>query len=109
MAEPIASIRNRCWEGCPFGGYFSTQSSTLPAAMKTGNLTVRPFSIVTKIIYDKDTKKAKGVEVLDAETNKTYEYLSKNCFCMCICIKLYLGINEFCYRYMAGWFGQQQR
>src|SRR5882724_780425 len=62
-------FRNRCWEGCPFGGYFSTQSSTLPAARATGNLTVRPFSIVTKIIYDKDTKKAKGVEVLDGENN----------------------------------------
>jgi len=72
--------RNKCWLGCPFGGYFSTQSSTLPAAMKTGNLTLRPFSIVTKIIYDKDTKKAKGVEVLDAETNKTYEYYSKIVF-----------------------------
>jgi choline dehydrogenase-like flavoprotein len=73
-------FRNRCWEGCPFGGYFSTQSSTLPAAMKTGNLTVRPFSIVTKIVYDKDSKKAKGVEVLDAETNKTCEYNSKIVF-----------------------------
>jgi choline dehydrogenase-like flavoprotein len=73
-------FRNRCWEGCPFGGYFSTQSSTLPAAMATGKLTVRPFSIVTKIIYDKDTQKAKGVEVLDAETNKTVEYFSKIVF-----------------------------
>ncbi|MEO8111585.1 MAG: GMC family oxidoreductase [Ginsengibacter sp.] len=73
-------FRNRCWEGCPFGGYFSTQSSTLPAATATGNLTVRPFSIVTRILYDKDTQKAKGVEVLDAETNKTYEYYSKIVF-----------------------------
>lgn len=73
-------FRDRCWEGCPFGGYFSTQSSTLPAAKATGNLTVRPWSIVTKIIYDKDSKKAKGVEVLDAETNKTYEYFSKIVF-----------------------------
>jgi len=72
--------RNKCWLGCPFGAYFSTQSATLPAAMKTGNLTLRPMSIVTKIIYDKDTKKAKGVEVLDAETNKTYEYFSKIVF-----------------------------
>ena len=72
--------RNRCWEGCPFGAYFSTQSSTLPAAMKTGNLTVRPFSIVTKIIYDKNTQKATGVEVLDAETNQTYEYHAKIVF-----------------------------
>ena len=72
--------RNKCWLGCPFGGYFSTQSSTLPAAMKTGNLTVRPFSIVTELIYDKDTKKAKGVRVLDAETNQTYEYFAKIVF-----------------------------
>src|SRR5580704_6157165 len=73
-------FRNRCWEGCPFGGYFSTQSSTLPAAVATGKLTVRPYSIVTRILYDKDTKKAKGVEVLDAETNKTYTFFSKIVF-----------------------------
>lgn len=72
--------RNKCWFGCPFGGYFSTQSATLPAAMATGNLTLRPWSIVTKILYDKDTKKATGVEVLDAETNKTYEYKAKIIF-----------------------------
>ncbi|MCU0405085.1 MAG: GMC family oxidoreductase [Chitinophagaceae bacterium] len=72
--------RNKCWLGCPFGAYFSTQSATLPAAMATGNLTLRPFSIVTKIIYDKDTQKAKGVEVLDAETNQTYEYYAKIVF-----------------------------
>lgn len=67
-------FRNKCSLGCPFGAYFSTQSSTLPAAQATGNLTLRPHSIVTKVLYDKDKKKATGVEVLDAETNKTYEY-----------------------------------
>lgn len=72
--------RNKCHLGCPYGGYFSTQSSTLPAAMKTGNLTLRPWSIVTRILYDKDKKRATGVEVLDAETNKTYEYRSKVVF-----------------------------
>ena len=72
--------RNKCWLGCPFGAYFSTQSSTLPAAMNTGKLTVRPWSIVTKILYDKDTKKAKGVEIIDAETNKTYQYFAKIIF-----------------------------
>jgi choline dehydrogenase-like flavoprotein len=72
--------RNKCWLGCPFGAYFSTQSSTLPAAVKTGNLTLRPFSIVTKILYDKNTKKATGVEILDAETNQTYEYKAKVVF-----------------------------
>ena len=80
QARTNCQYRNKCWLGCPFGGYFSTQSSTLPAAMKTGNLTLRPFSIVTEIIYDKDTKKAKGVRVLDAETNKTYDYFSKIVF-----------------------------
>ncbi|MBX2841045.1 MAG: GMC family oxidoreductase [Flammeovirgaceae bacterium] len=72
--------RNKCSLGCPFGGYFSTQSSTLPAATKTGNLTLRPYSIVTQIMYDKDTKKATGVEVLDAETNQTYVYKAKVIF-----------------------------
>ncbi len=73
-------FRNRCWEGCPFGGYFSTQSSTLPAARATGKLTERPYSIVTRIIYDKDRKKATGVEIIDAETNKTYVYNAKIIF-----------------------------
>jgi len=72
--------RNKCWLGCPYGGYFSTQSSTLPAAMKTGNLTLRPDSIVTQVLYDRDTQRATGVEVLDAETNKTYTYTSKIVF-----------------------------
>ena len=78
--RPGCQFRNKCWLGCPFGGYFSTQSSTLPAAMKTGNLTLRPWSIVTKILYDKDSKKATGVEVLDAETNQTTEYKAKIVF-----------------------------
>ncbi len=72
--------RNKCWRGCPFGAYFSTQSATLPAAMKTGNLTLRPFSIVSKVLYDKDSKKATGVEVVDATDNKTYEFKSKIVF-----------------------------
>ena len=72
--------RDRCWRGCPFGGYFSTQSATLPAARKTGNLTMENNKIVTKLIYDKNTKKATGVEVLDAETNKTYTYTAKIIF-----------------------------
>ena len=85
ITQPLQSrtncqYRNKCWLGCPFGAYFSTQSSTLPAAVATGNLTLRPFSIVTKILYDKDTKKAKGVEVLDAETKQTYEYFAKVIF-----------------------------
>ncbi len=80
LGRANCQLRNRCWRGCPFGAYFSTQSSTLPAAMKTGNLTLRPFSIVKEVLYDKDSKKAIGVEVLDAETNKTYEYKAKIIF-----------------------------
>jgi choline dehydrogenase-like flavoprotein len=72
--------RNRCWRGCPFGAYFSTQSATLPAALKTGNLTLEANKIVTRLLYDKDKKRATGVEVIDAETNKTYEYKSKIVF-----------------------------
>lgn len=73
-------FRNKCWLGCPYGAYFSTQSSTLPAAVKTGNLTLRPWSIVTKVLYDKDKKRATGVEVLDAENNKTYTYNARIIF-----------------------------
>jgi choline dehydrogenase-like flavoprotein len=72
--------RNRCWRGCPFGAYFSTQSATLPAAMKTGKLALRPFSLVSKILYDKDKKKATGVEIVDTTDNKTYEFKSKIIF-----------------------------
>lgn len=72
--------RDRCWRGCPYGAYFSTQSATLPAAMKTGNLTLETNKIVLKVLYDKNTKKATGVEVLDTITNKTIEYKSKIVF-----------------------------
>ncbi len=78
--RPGCQFRNRCWEGCPFGGYFSTQSSTYPAALKTGNLTVRPYSLVKQVLYDKDKKKATGVEILDTENNQTYQYTSKIVF-----------------------------
>src|SRR5690606_40953619 len=73
---------SRDWSSdvCSSDLYFSTQSSTMPAAMATGNLTVRPWSIVTQVLYDKDTRKATGVEVLDAENNQTYVYKSKIVF-----------------------------
>lgn len=72
--------RNRCHEGCPFGGYFSSNSATLPAAAKTGNLTLRPYSIVMEVIYDKDSNRAKGVRIIDAETMKTEEFYAKIVF-----------------------------
>jgi len=72
--------RNRCWRGCSFGAFFSTQSATLPAAMATGNLTLRPWSIVNRLIYDKDAKRATGVEIIDAETNEVIDYKAKIIF-----------------------------
>jgi choline dehydrogenase-like flavoprotein len=66
--------RNLCHRGCPFGAYFSTQSSTLPAAAKTGNLTIKTGAVVNRIIYDEKKQKATGVEVIDRETLKTYVY-----------------------------------
>ncbi len=72
--------RNKCDLGCPFGAYFSTQSSTLPAAVRTGNLTLRPLSIVTRILFDRDRRRATGVEVLDTETRQTTEFRSKVVF-----------------------------
>ncbi len=72
--------RNACWLGCPFGGYFSTQSSTLPAAMATGRLTLKPFAIVTEVLYDRDKKRATGVRVLDAVTEQTTDYSARVVF-----------------------------
>ncbi len=68
--------RNLCMRGCPLGGYFSSVSSTLPWAKKTGNLTVRPHSVVHSIIYDEQKQKATGVKVIDALTNEAKEYFS---------------------------------
>jgi len=72
--------RNRCVRGCPFGAYFSSVSSTLPAAERTGNMTLRPNSIVHEVMYDPDTKKATGVKVIDNETKETYEFKAKVIF-----------------------------
>lgn len=72
--------RNRCGRGCPFGGYFSSNSSTLPYAEATGNLTIRPDSVVSEVIYDPKTQKAKGVRVVDALTKEAIEFNSKIVF-----------------------------
>jgi len=66
--------RNRCIRGCTFGAYFSSNSSTLPAAEQTSNMTLRPYSIVSEIIYDEKSKKASGVKVIDTETKKVMEF-----------------------------------
>ena len=72
--------RNACWLGCPYGGYFSTQSSTLPAAVKTGRLTLKAFAIATEVLYDKNAKRATGVRVLDAVSDQQTDYKAKVVF-----------------------------
>ena len=72
--------RDRCSRGCPFGGYFSSNSATLPAAARTGNLTLRPNSVVHSIIYDEQTDRATGVRVIDAETKTITEYFARVIF-----------------------------
>jgi choline dehydrogenase-like flavoprotein len=73
--------RNRCIRGCPFGAYFSSNAATLPAAYATGNLTLRPFSIVNQLLLDKDKNRAVGVQVVDAESNHVIEFYAKIIFC----------------------------
>ena len=72
--------RSMCERGCPFGGYFSANSSTIPWAQKTGNLTLQTNAVVHSIIYDDATQKASGVRVIDAITNKATEYYAKIIF-----------------------------
>lgn len=76
----VCQSRNLCDRGCPYGAYFSSNSSTLPAAMKTGNMTLRPHSIVHSVIYDEARGKAVGVRVLDAETKEELEFYAKIIF-----------------------------
>lgn len=72
--------RNLCMRGCPLGGYFSSNSSTLPWAAKTGNLTIRPHSVVHSIIYDEQKQKAIGVRVIDGITKEATEYFANIIF-----------------------------
>ncbi|MDB4902401.1 MAG: family oxidoreductase [Mucilaginibacter sp.] len=72
--------RDLCMRGCPFGGYFSSVSSTLPWAKRTGNLTVRPFSVVHSIIYDEKLGKATGVRIIDANTKAVTDYYARIIF-----------------------------
>ena len=76
----VCQARNLCQRGCPFGAYFSTNSSTLPAAFETGNLTLRPYSLVNRVIYDEQLQRATGVEVLDTQTKQTEVFHAKIIF-----------------------------
>ena len=96
-------FRNRCMRGCPFGAYFSSNSSTLPAAEATGNMTMRPNSIVHEVIYDDVTKKATGVRVIDAETNETFEFKAKVIFlCASSIASTYILMNSKSERFPNG-------
>jgi choline dehydrogenase-like flavoprotein len=68
--------RTLCQRGCPFGGYFNANSTTIPWAQKTGNLTLRPFSVVHSVIFDEKKNKATGVRVIDAQTKEATEYFA---------------------------------
>ncbi len=73
-------VRNRCMRGCPYGGYFSSITSTLPAGVASGNLTIITDEIVHEVIYDEASKKAKGVRVINQHTKETKEFYAKVVF-----------------------------
>ncbi|HVZ25789.1 MAG TPA: GMC family oxidoreductase, partial [Sediminibacterium sp.] len=85
LTEPVhgrtqCQLRNLCHRGCPFGAYFSTNASTLPAAIATGNLTIRPHSLVVQVMYDEVHHRASGVEIIDTETKLTEQYFAQVVF-----------------------------
>ena len=78
--------RSLCERGCPYGAYFSANASTLPWAMKSGNMTLRPFSVVHSIIYDDKKGKATGVRVVDTNTKEMTEYFARVIFVNAACL-----------------------
>ncbi|HEU5135813.1 MAG TPA: GMC family oxidoreductase [Steroidobacteraceae bacterium] len=95
--------RNMCIRGCPFGGYFSSVSATLPSAERTGNLTLMANQIVYELIYDNDKGKATGVRVLDAETGKQTDYFAKIVFlCASALGSAYIMLNSTSSRFPNG-------
>ena len=72
--------RDLCHRGCPFGAYFSTNASTIPAAYATGKLTVRPHSLVNRVIYDEQKQRATGVEIIDTETLRVETFYARVIF-----------------------------
>jgi choline dehydrogenase-like flavoprotein len=72
--------RDLCMRGCPFGAYFSSPASTLPAAVATGKMTLRPLSIVSEVVYDERLGRATGVRVIDAETLGEHEFSARVIF-----------------------------
>ena len=96
-------FRNLCSRGCPYGGYFSSNSSTLPEAEKTGNMTLRPNSIVHELIYDDKKGKATGVKVLDAETGEQMEFYANVIFlCASTFGSTFIMLNSISSRFPNG-------
>ncbi len=95
--------RNLCIRGCPYGAYFSSNSATLPAAAKTGNMTLRPDSIVYEIIYDERKGKATGVKVLDANTGEQLEFYAHIIFlCASTMGSTFILLNSISNRFPNG-------
>jgi choline dehydrogenase-like flavoprotein len=95
--------RNRCIRGCPYGAYFSSNAATLPAGYASGNLTLRPFSIVTEVLYDTETGKARGVRVVDAETNESTEFFARVIFlCASAIASTFILLNSTSDRFPNG-------
>ncbi len=95
--------RNLCSRGCPYAGYFSSPGCTLPAAEKTGNMTLRPNSIVHSIIYDEQKGKATGVRVQDSETGEQVEFSAKIIFlCASTFGSTFIMLNSISNRFPNG-------
>lgn len=82
----LCLARDLCYRGCPYGAYFSSNSSTLPWAERTGNLTMRTHSVVHSIIYDDESGKAGGVQVIDANTKESMEFYARVIFVNAACL-----------------------
>ena len=95
--------RNLCIRGCPYGAYFSSNSSTLPAAEATGNMTLRPNSIVYELIYDDKQRRATGVRVMDTETKEHLEFNAKVIFlCASTFASTHIMLNSVSQRFPNG-------
>lgn len=86
LGRAACQYRNLCMRGCPFGAYFSSQAATLPAAARTGNLTMIHNAVVHSIIYDEGLRRAKGVRVIDQQTGAATEYFAKVIFLNASCV-----------------------
>ena len=103
LGRGSCQYRNRCIRGCPYGAYFSSNASTLPAAYAAGNVTLRPFSIVNQLIYDPAKGRATGVRVIDAETHEVIEYHARVIFlCASAVASTFILLNSSSTRFPNG-------